>query len=153
MAEMGKERSVYLNSKEQLLIASIVNRLCDIETPEDISPAILENAKSIIEALDPRIEPAGGLRVRGSYMSKHNIGSAAASTGHGQEQVGFEDKKRKDFQMGKINKYRIGGYVAEKISELGNSVLDFAPFWDRGETEIVLERPSSVTYLYYKSKK
>lgn len=141
---MGKERSVYLNSKEQLLIASKVNRLCDIEIPEGITPAILEDAKEIVAALDPRIKPSG-FRFSGSYKSSRRSKGVLGATDVGSTKADFQTNENKDFIFGKIDSYRIGMYVAEKAVDSGETYLDFVHFWDYGK----VSTSKVLTYINY----
>ena len=144
---MEKERSVYLNSKEQLLIASKVNRLCDIDIPEGITPAILEDAKEIVAALDTRIKPSG-ISFSGSYKSSRRSKGVLSATDVGTTKTDFQTSENKDFIFGKIDSYRIGMYIAEKGVDSGKTYLDFVHFWDYKKAS----SSKVLTYINYNPK-
>ena len=67
---MSREIDGYLESSEQLILASRVNKLCELTSNDKITSEVLEEVRNIIDILDPRIELSNVFRFSSSLKRK-----------------------------------------------------------------------------------
>lgn len=142
------ERQLYLPPDQQLLIGARVNRLCELE-PDKFDPAFhLDEVRSIIEALDPRMEESSITQF--TLVEKHKSDSTVATgaTDHGNISTSFHSDQTKELRIG-VKEYRIGAYVATKQTNRDSTFLIFEHFWDRREIDEIFERQKKQTEIGY----
>jgi len=145
-----KERiddSAYLEPNEQMILAAKVNRLCEVED-EEFGPENLIEAQEIVRKLDSRIQRSG-MSLRISSKSKGESTVSQGATPQGEMNVSFDDEKKSEVRIGKVDEYRIGGYVVVKSRSRRINCLRFDHFFGRGETNEVLERMDGYTAIFY----
>ena len=139
--------SAYLEPNEQMILAAKVNRLCEVED-EKFGPENLAEAEEIVKKLDSRIQRSGmSMRIRSRSEGKSTVSRGA--TDQGEMNASFDDEKTSEATIGKVNEYRIGGYVVVKSRFRRTNHLRFEPFFGRGETNEGLEKNDGYTVIFY----
>lgn len=141
-----KEQPTYLEPKEQLLIAAKVNRICKAEA-EDFDEKLIEDAQEVIYSLASRIKPSSTLTTGiGLTTSGKNI---KGETDHGE--FSFSSGKRtRNFELtGRVDKYRIGNYVAQKFTAKKLDGIWFKDFFGAGSANQALRNYKPTTQITY----
>lgn len=139
--------SAYLEPNEQMILAAKVNRLCEVDD-EKFGPENLAEAEEIVRELDSRIQRSGmSLRINSKSKGKSTVSRGATS--QGEVNASFDDEKTSETIIGKINEYRIGGYVIVKSCVKRINHLRLEPFFGRGETNEALEKNDGYTVISY----
>ncbi len=147
-----KENGPYLSSQEQLVLAAKVNRLCEAE-PETFDPHTqIQDARSIVVALNDRLGNSSNATFKLNVKKESESKSVAAATDLGTVNTNFDEEETKTYQLGRVNEYRIGGYVATKRQAENSTVLHFEPFWDRGWVTDIFSRYQPTTSIRYNEK-
>lgn len=136
---MDKERKLeFSDPNEQLELAALVNRFCELEAEEFDADIHLQPAREIVQALDPRIEKSSEELI--TVSTNINLPNSsptilgATEAGEVETRVKNNDGKRKGFKkiIGKKKEYRIGAYVITNTSYGNTNVLAFKNFWGHG---------------------
>ncbi len=139
--------SAYLEPNEQMILAAKVNRLCEVDD-EKFGPENLAEAEEIVRKLDSRIQRSGmSIRIHNRSKGKSTVSRGA--TPQGEINASFDDEKTSKTIIGKVNEYRIGGYVVEKSRFRRTNCLRLEPFFGRGETNEALEKNDGYTCIFY----
>jgi len=129
---MSPEQPIFevLSSTERLVLASKVNRLCDIEIGDNFDMGVLlDDAQTIVNTLDPALKVSGEWYIKGSLRGKSRSLGGLASTDKGFFQTNLEDRgKSKDIQLGQVFEDRTGLYKVTKTNEDCGLALNFAYF-------------------------
>lgn len=150
--DKGGEFNPYLPAQEQLMIASKINRLCDVDTNTFDPDTQVADAQRIIEALDLRIKPHGKISGNLSHTSSSTSEIRSGATNAGNINASFEETKTKKIEFG-IQEYRIGNYVAKKYTGSRTTRIEFEHFWDREVPNEISGKDSRITVLSYNTKK
>lgn len=130
-----------------MILAAKVNRLCEIDD-EEFGPENLAEAEEIVRKLDSRIQSSGSsITITGNSKGKSTISRGA--TPQGEMNVSFNDEKKSEVRIGKVDEYRIGGYVVIKRGSGRMNTLKIEPFFGRGETNEALEENDEHTKISY----
>ncbi len=127
---MSLEKRPSLPPAELLVIAGLVNRVCETDN-KHLEPVQLSgDAEKIIQALDPLVPASSEGMLRAEYTSRPPSGNLLGETNAGQISGGFSsDPQRKTVTLGTEKVYRIGLYRAKKENRgKGRSVLSFEYF-------------------------
>ncbi len=145
-----KERndgSAYLEPNEQMLLAAKVNRVCEVKD-EEFGPENLAEAQEIVSKLDSRIQRSS-MSLRIGSKSKGESTVSQGATPQGEMNVSFDDEKKSEIRIGKVDEYRIGGYIVVKPHYGRTNALRFDHFFGRGETNEALEKNDGYTVIFY----
>lgn len=146
---MERETIEYLNPQEQLKVAAMVNRLCEI-SPEDFDATMhLEDAREIVKALDPKIGQASPRLSMAITLPSSESSQITGTTEHGDVSMPAGENEPKEMRIGKLHEYRIGMYVATRRDNRDVSSLTFEHFWDRGEINEALDNDGPETSITY----
>lgn len=143
----NKDKSPYLESKRQLVIAAKVNRICVAE-PGDFDEDLVQDAREVVEALDPRVKISSKFSLTGTFTSPGR--SIKGATEHGEASASTGKTERR-FQFG-LEEYRIGGYIATKSKSRRLSTLTFESFFGRGFANTALGKVEPITEIAYEKE-
>ena len=137
------------SARENLILASKINRICDIVSADQIDESVLQDAQQIINSMSPRIEVSESSFELSFYTPSKPFGGLM-STGNGdlQNQVNL-DKSRKEFQFGKENEERLGLYRISKDDVDKNFALNFTFFWKQIDSTGKTVNVGPITHLLY----
>lgn len=144
---MDKEQQLYLPPQEQLIIASKVNRLCEVSVDEFDPKTQVKDAEEIVKALHPRMKAFDGPRIKFIKRSTSRSNVLAGETGLGQINTSFDSEELKVWRFG-IEEYKIGGYVAKLRSN--PLTLEFEYFWSRGEINSAFLNNLPITFIFFR---
>src|SRR3990167_2727792 len=112
---MERRTVEYLDPQEQLRVAALINRLCEVSPEEFDVPAQVEDAREIVKALDSKVESTKSRhRASASYTSTSDSSVISGATDQGNVSSTFKETKKREVQIIKIPEYKIGKYVAMK---------------------------------------
>lgn len=89
------------------------------------------------------------MSLRIGSKSKGESTVSQGATPRGEMNASFNDEKTSETTIGKVNEYRIGGYVVVKSRFRRTNHLRFEPFFGRGETNAALENNDGYTVIFY----
>jgi hypothetical protein len=144
---MERRHEDYLSPEDQLLIAAKVNRLFQAK-PGNFDPAIqLDEVKSIVQTLDPKIADSKLIGLAYDHRSSSESRIAIGETNMGTVSTGFSSENVEHKVFG-FSEYRIGAYVVSKLTGGNTTTMRFKHFWDRGASNISEADPpfTSVDY-------
>lgn len=133
-----------MDPKEKMILAAVVNQLCETDPSQTTSDNIRIWAQQIVTAIDPRIRPSGrvfGL-ISGPKEDKSDLRMAGASNaGNVQMSFASEPGETKETIIGTQHVYRIGNYVATKrvLKRKGLSSLWLDRYFGYGGANVALE--------------
>lgn len=144
--------SAYLEPQAQLALAARVNRLCEISSAEfnEGNEDSLVDAHEVVKLLDPRIELSDKTIVEIGRGPKKKKTTIKGSTLHGEVSISQEGVENDPgMKFGKVNEYRIGGYVATRRERRKRKYLTFETFFGRGEVNEALEKDEAEIVIFY----
>lgn len=145
----NKEELAYLEPKKQLLIAAKVNRICAAEA-EDFDYKLIEDAQEVVYALASRIKPSSDVRIFVKIATPGT--STKGETDHGEFSFSSGEKRKNLTLIGRVDKYRIGNYIAQKFTKGKLSKLSFKDFFGAGGTDMALENYKPATQIVYQQE-